>query len=83
MASESEGPMQIFISYFWDESQKEIVRGIAKKLKENFKVWIDVENLVGQSEEEMVKVGFIFMFFFHLVFLNVFDYYREFDRPKL
>ena len=80
MASESESAMQIFISYLWDESQKEIVRGIANKLKENFKVWIDVENLVGQSEEEMIKVGFHFL----LLFLNhVFDHHREFDRLKL
>ena len=35
----------VFISYSWE--QKEIVRRIAKRLKkENFKIWLDVEQIV-------------------------------------
>ena len=63
MATGKGGPIQIFISYNWDEAQQKIVREIANKLKENFNVWIDIEKLVGESEEEMVKVSFFSLHF--------------------
>ena len=49
---------KIFISYKWD-GNKNIVRGIAKELKEKNDVWIDIKKLHGHAAEAMVKVSIL------------------------